>query len=79
MCRHLEMDDTGGVYARLQLPLWPQQSAQALAGLARQYWSKAANISNIIQKVGLCHLKLLRLNTRAELLGPEMSGVHAPV
>ena len=50
-CRHLEVDDRGGVYAQFQLPTWPQRSAKALAGFARQYWAVAS--STFIQKVGL--------------------------
>ena len=51
LCRYLEVDDRGGVYAQLQLPTWPQRSAEALVGFSRQYWAIAS--STFIQKVGL--------------------------
>ena len=42
-CSHLEVDNIGGVYVRLQLPTWPPRSAAALQGLAASYWARSTS------------------------------------
>ena len=57
---YLEVDTTGGVYVRLQLPTWPMRSATALQGLAASYWARASS-SALQRALDACKGPLQRL------------------
>ena len=75
--RHLEVDDTGGVYAQLQLPTWPQTSVRALKGFVKQYWSKASLL--LFQKVCWHRMHPLCSGRSVNVRVIKMLGMQPPI